>query len=310
MFSVIVYQITISEVQHRLMSYDTQMQGFRPAPPSKKMLSDIRTKELSKARTSLIIILFYTNLTVIITGGFGAYFLARHTLKPIEATHEQQARFTSDASHELRTPLAAMTTELEVALRDSKLTKTEMRELLESNLEEVQRLTKLSSILLALSAGSATSLERTSFDLALCTRILAERYDTSGSRISITSPTGPLTVIAHQPSIEELITILIDNALKYSPDDSVISIRLSKHKKAIFQIANAGEGIQAEHLPKIFDRFYRTDSARTGNKGYGLGLALARQISDLHRAELTVTSAPKHTTEFTFSLPILSESKD
>src|SRR5690606_24862255 len=86
-----------------------------------------------------------------LAGGVGSYYLARRTLRPIEEAHEAQSRFTSDASHELRTPLASMKTELEVALRDPALNKEEMRELLVSNLEEVDKLTKLSQNLLQLS---------------------------------------------------------------------------------------------------------------------------------------------------------------
>lgn len=309
MFSVIVYRITINEVQHRLSSYTSQTQQLRPMSPFKQRLGEIRVMELSKARTNLIVILLYTNLVIIVVGGVGAYFLAKRTLKPIEAAHEQQARFVSDASHELRTPLATITTELEAALRDKSLSKAEMKELIESNLEEVQRLTKLSNMLLALSTGNATALQQAPFDLGASITAILARLDDDNVRVSFVAPNTPVMVTAHQPSIEELVTILIDNALKYSPPTSTVTVSLTNQPKAVVRVTNIGDGIMPEHLPKIFDRFYRGDSARTGGQGYGLGLSLARQISDLHSAELSVASTPGKQTDFWFSLPILRINK-
>lgn len=304
MFSVIVYQITINEVSHRLDSYDSRTQQLGPLSPFQQMLSEIRTRELTEARANLIIILFYTNLIVVVSGGIGAYFLAKRTLRPIEEAHEQQARFVSDASHELRTPLATMTMELEVALRDTSLTKHDMKELLESNLEEVERLTSLSNMLLTLSTGNTASLERTTFDLVASTNAIVDRLIGISQQIIVQPSHSTMIVVAHQPSVEELITILIDNAIKYSPPDSEIVITLSRQQKAIVRISNTGPGIAPEHLPRIFDRFYRADTSRTGDAGYGLGLALAKQISDIHQASLTVHSTPDEITEFSFTLAL------
>ena len=140
MFSVIVYQITMNEVSHRLDSYGLHAQEIKSPSPVKKLFSEIRSRELTATRANLVVILFYVNVIIIVSGGFGAYFLARHTLRPIEEAHDQQSRFVSDASHELRTPLATMTTELEVALRDSTLTKQEMRELLDAMSPDITKL--------------------------------------------------------------------------------------------------------------------------------------------------------------------------
>ena len=304
MFSIVVYQITVTEVSHRLDSYGSQTQELRPSSPFQQVLGEIRTRELTEARANLIAILFYTNLIIVVSGGIGAYFLAKRTLRPIEDAHEQQSRFVSDASHELRTPLAAMTTELEVALRDTTLTKRDMRELLESNLEEVERMTTLSNMLLALSVGNTTLLRRTSFDLVANTNMIVERYNSTGRCIVVQASQPTIIITAHQPSIEELITILVDNAIKYSPPGSDVIIALSAHQKATLCVTNSGPGIPTEHLPRIFDRFYRADASRSGGSGYGLGLALAKQISDFHQAGLVVSSKPGKSTDFSFSLPL------
>jgi signal transduction histidine kinase len=108
-------------------------------------------------------------------------------------------------------------------------------------------------------------------------------------------------------SIEELITILIDNALKYSPAASKIRVNLRRSgKKARFEVINTGRGIKPEDLPHIFDRFYRADESRTSGKktGFGLGLSLAKKIVELHKGDFSVSSQPGKETIFVVSLPL------
>jgi len=114
-------------------------------------------------------------------------------------------------------------------------------------------------------------------------------------------------VTAHRPAIDELITILIDNALKYSPHRSKISIRIFMRRGMIgFSIHNTGTAISEDDLPKLFDRFFRADTSRTNSSenGYGLGLSIAKKIIDVHHGDIQVASGPDGTT-FTFFLPIL-----
>ena len=100
------------------------------------------------------------------------------------------------------------------------------------------------------------------------------------------------------------MTILVDNALKYSPEKSKITIKLSRQgRQALFTITNGGEGISSKDLPHIFDRFYRPDNSRT-HGGTGLGLALAKDIVAMYKGELSVSSASGRDTTFRFTLPI------
>lgn len=316
LFSVIIYQVTSAEVNRRLEELQTgiqQQNSFRALPGLD--VGSIRASQAHEASTNLIISLIYINVVILIAAGIGSYVLARRTLQPIEEAHEAQSRFTSDASHELRTPLAVMKTELEVALRDPKLEKTEMRELLESNLEEVNKLSRLSQTLLQLSKLDYDNIEKEKLSLEKTVRRIARRFDKSGDRIKFTSAKSSPTIVANQASIEELATILIDNALKYSPPDSLVSVHVGKRaQKACLEIVNAGEGIRPEVLPRIFDRFFRADTSRTGNgkNGYGLGLALAKKIVEIHHGELTASSAPQHATTFTVLLPTagIAQTKD
>ena len=308
LFSIVIYTIASKEVVARIEDWQSTPYGNEI---NRSRFIALRDEQLHETEANLIVSLTFANIAIWTIGGIGSYYLARRSLKPIEVAHEAQSRFTSDASHELRTPLASMKTEIEVALRDPKLNKQEMRELLSSNLEEVNKLTKLSHTLLQLSRLEHEAIAHEEVSLHEIAQSVIERFDKSGKRILLSKQSVP-KVVANRASIEELFTILIDNALKYSPDDSTISVNLlSKKQMGGFEIINSGPGIPAEALPYIFDRFYRVDSARTnGSKnGYGLGLSLAKMIVELNDGELTVSSASNANTTFRVYLQKLSESK-
>ncbi len=309
-FSVIIYQIASAEVNSRFEVIEQRLianletSGISPIGYDFSALRDLQTKQ---AQSNLFTSLIYMNVLFLALGGIGSYFMARRTLLPIEQAHEAQSRFTSDASHELRTPLAAMKTELEVALRDPKLPKSEMRELLQSNLEEVDKLSKISQSLLLLSRlehGALTTRRVAIDDIA---RRVVEHSNKKQRRIVYSAPDKPLYVTAHQVSIEELITILTENALKYSSPKSKVQLSLErKGRKARLTVTNTGKGRAPDDLPYIFERFFRADESRTGSdaNGYGLGLSLAKKIVELHKGDLSASSEPGKQTTFTVSLPL------
>lgn len=316
-FSIVIYNITSNELGDRLEQLQSRFERTNLIIPYDSSTHNpgytaFRIDQDARARANLLVSLFYVNLLILIAGGAGSYLLARRTLRDIESAHEAQSRFTSDASHELRTPLAAMKSEIEVTLRDKNAPKSELREALESSLEEVNKLTELSQVLLQLARSEHSGLEMSSIALPAVVKSIVKRYDKPSKRIEVKTTSTLPQVNANRASIEELVTILVDNALKYSPHDSLVSIRLSRRNgKVAFEITNTGKGISAEDLPHIFDRFYRADSSRTGGSksGYGLGLALAKQIVEVHNGELSASSAPNHATTFTVLLPILRKSK-
>lgn len=316
-FSLVIYQLNYREVSNRLENLQHSIidEFDAPAPfsnyfdnykdaPNNPVFSESR-----KASSQMILSLFYINIVVFVAGGLGSYFLARRTLRPIAEAHEAQSRFTSDASHELRTPLAAMKTELEVNLRDPKLEMDEARELLESNLEEVNKLIQLSEMLLHLSRLDHDKLEVATVDLPVILEEIVKRYPNERKRFDITAR-KKATTLANEAAINELMGILIDNAIKYSPDKTPIFIRIFEQRGQVgFEIKNSGKPIPEEKLPKLFDRFYRIDGSRTNGakNGYGLGLSIAKKIIDVHHGELTVSSSEEATT-FTFYLPIVRKS--
>lgn len=310
-FSLAIYQITTSEFHSRLEQLQVAIQEMPYSIQRQidnSLLADMVEAEAA-ARTNLSLQLFYVNLFVLILGGLGGYFLARQNLKPIEKAHEAQSRFTSDASHELRTPLAVMKTELEVIIRDKTATSEEMREVLVSNLEEVDKLTKLSEMLLNLSQLDHVKLNLGPVNLSKITQSVLTNYKSIDDRFVVKIKKQSI-VYGNEMAIIDLIKILIDNAIKYSPANSKIHLKISKHgDMARFEITNSGEGIKPDKLPHVFDRFFRADSSRTGHRGYGLGLALAKNIVELHKGELSVTSQAGKDTTFSFELPTKNNTK-
>jgi len=313
-FSIVIYQVASRELDTRFQRFETslQQQGFNIVAPPFGVTGSIQTAEQTAADTNLSVGLLYVNLFVLIAGGFGSYWLAKRSLLPIEKAHESQSRFTSDASHELRTPLAAMKTEMEVALRDSNASVGELKSVLSSNLEEGDKLSKLAEMLLNLSRLDHAELKIEPVDLYKITKGVLTDFNQPKSRIDIVKGKR-LIVNGNDTAIAELVKVLVDNALLYSPKDSKVTIRLSKlsHQQAEFKISNEGPGIQPDKLPFVFDRFFRADPSRTNSakRGYGLGLALAKRVVELHGGELSAESTPGENTTFTFILPTNNDSQ-
>lgn len=309
-FSVIIYQVATNELGARLERLESSFVSSNTNQPQPQSLTleSIRLIEQGKASANLSVELLYINLFVLVIAGLGSYYFARRSLAPIEKVHEAQSRFTSDASHELRTPLAVMKTELEVALRDKSATTDALKEVLSSNLEEVDKLTKLSEMLLSLSRLDSVKLKLSAVNFNKIVNDIIKKLKLPAKRFNIVAR-GHQVVYGNETAIADLVKVLFDNALKYSPKESVIGIDICKQDQfAKFEITNTGNGINPEKIPYIFDRFYRADSSRTNgeHKGYGLGLALAKSIVDVHNGELKVTSTLGEETTFILLLPLNS----
>jgi len=306
LFSVAIYQVASTEVRNRLDHFQTNFQESIEIEPPTGRVDIFRKIELSKANQNLSVELIYANLVVLIVGGLGSYFLACRSIRPIKRAHEAQSRFTSDASHELRTPLAVMKAEIEVALRDKEPTIEEWREVLSSNLEEIDKLTKLSEMLLNLSHLDHDKLKMGPVNLNKITSSVVRSFKQPPKRIAISGKRIRF-VKADETAVIELIRILVENAILYSPKDTQILIKITKQNGyAKLIVNNQGKIIDEDKMPHIFDRFYRADSSRTSGekKGFGLGLALAKDIVELHNGSIEVTSKPEDGTTFTLSLPI------
>ena len=311
MFSVVIYQVASNDLRSRLERLQTNLQESQDSSSTLTGMNLLSPDNDNGVASSLSAELLYINLFIFFFGGFGSYLFARRSLLPIEKAHEAQSRFTSDASHELRTPLAVMKTELEVALRDDMATVDSLKQILSSNLEEVDRLSKLSEMLLSLSRLDNVSLKLGSVNLIKVARDTIKSFGQPSKRITLNSK-GQQIVYGNDVAIADLIKILIDNALQYSPKKSKITITISRQdQSAKFEIINTGHGINSDKLPHIFDRFYRADSSRNNrtHKGYGLGLALAKNIAELHNGTIIADSSPGHDTTLTLFLPLKIKDK-
>ena len=240
-------------------------------------------------------------------GGGASYLLARRTLQPIEDALESQSRFSSDAAHELRTPLAIMQSEIEVEMRNKKATKASHEATLVSNLEEVERLRTLADRLLLLAGNQdlplgSVQLEETAIDAV--NRLIPLAQD---KQISVHNEVKPSVVRANYESLADIITILIDNAIKYSPTHSTITLTSASNEKyAFLSVSDEGQGLTAEEQTKIFDRFYRADAARSAQnvEGHGLGLSIAKRLIELQDGKIEVTSSENKGSIFTVRLPL------
>lgn len=295
LFSVIIFQIAHSEIQTRLLRLTNDSNSTQTNLIISPELAD---EQLATATSNLIISLGYLNLVVLLGGGAGAYFLARRTLQPIESAHEAQSRFVANASHQLRTPLAIMRAETELALRDKSTPKSELRHTLESNLEEINHLTELSTMLLDLSR--AEKYLNTKDGIVDVVKLLSDliRHRRAEQRVEMVAPES-LNATLHMVAMRELCAVLLDNALKHSPEHSKVHITLKSNKQQ-FTLAITNSGTISSHdLPHIFERFYR---GQQRSDSYGLGLSLAEQLTKALGGTITVKSGDAKTI-FTVSLP-------
>jgi signal transduction histidine kinase len=312
-FSLVLYQLSSESLS---MAYDHQRAAIRQElsdnlglSPSPFDLDQLRDREINSGQQRLIASLTLANLGVLVVGGAASFYMARRTLRPLEQAMEAQARFTADASHELRTPLTAMQTEIEVSLRDRNLSAAEARELLESNLEEVEKLQSLSNGLLALASHDKENFEpkRQHMEPVIKAAVSRAAKAIRQRKIAIDNKADNLEVLGDREGLVQLFAILLDNAIKYSPSGSTITLSSSaKNGNAYIAVADQGYGVKPVDLPHIFDRLYRADSSRTKGQvnGYGLGLSIAKKIIELHRGAIEVTSKVDQGSTFTVRLPL------
>jgi signal transduction histidine kinase len=238
-------------------------------------------------------------------------------LERLEKGFEQERRFTSDASHELRTPLTALKGRIEVTLSRARSAK-EYQETLEDLNQAVDRLVRLTNSLLYLARLDQAGHRWQSETLNL-SDLLDSIVDSMGpvaelKQIKLECDI-PVSVQA-QGNLDQLTRLflnLVDNALKYTPEGGKVTVRLykvEKTKKVAVEVCDSGPGIAAEHLPHLFERFYRAQSDRASSSGgAGLGLAIANEIARQHGGTLEVESAVGQGTTMRVELPLAEARK-
>ncbi|MGE5619187.1 MAG: sensor histidine kinase [Sphingomonadaceae bacterium] len=228
-------------------------------------------------------------------------------LASLDEAYRAQQRFVADASHELRAPLTAIQGNLELLERAPQMSEVERAETLSSLRREAGRMGRLVADLLVLAradAGQPLRRERVELDRLLLAVFQETRVLAGGRKLSIRD-LDQLLVLGDPDRLKQLLLILVDNAIKYTPEGGEIQLALRREPgAAVVSVSDTGIGISTEDLPHIFERFYRADKARSRDLGgTGLGLSIARWIAESHGGHISVESEAGRGSVFTVRLP-------
>ena len=226
-------------------------------------------------------------------------------LKRLDDSFTRLSQFSADLAHELRTPIANMLGEAQVALTRDR-SAIEYREIIESTVAECERLSRIVDNLLFVARVDAARepIARKRFDARAAAEKIADFYQTAADDHHVTiTCSGDGQIYADPDLFERAVGNLIDNALRFTAKHGSINVEVAKHNSD-FEVAvhDNGSGISAEHLPHVFDRFYRAESSRTSD-GAGLGLALVKSIVELHGGSATIGSELGRGTTVTLKFP-------
>lgn len=309
-FSIIIFSIASRQFDRPLESHGPS----RIMASAPEGLRDLLDQRAADARAELLLSLMVLNIGML---GFGIWFstyLAARTMAPIEQAMQQQAQFVSDASHELRTPLTALTSLNEVALRrKSKINDTEARELAAKNVTETSKLYQLTSSLLGLVHAEHNQTPTTGpVDLQ---RVVGDAMEhclaqAQAKFITVEDTVPNVQVRTNAELVTQVVKILLENAVKYSNRKSTVTIKAKiQNYTAALSISDQGIGIAEQDIPRIFNRFFRADQSRNKqkNEGYGIGLAIAKTISDQLGMNIQAKSKVGKGSVFTIELPLAKE---
>lgn len=318
-FSAVIYKVLTRELDRfshlQRLRIERRLSGegltpfesrFRNTPP--RIFADPELVEDTKRR--LIFFLAIVNGGILVVSGGLGFLLAGKTLKPIKDMVDEQNQFISDASHELKTPLTSLKSAMEVHLRDKDLNLADAKNLIRENIEEVNKLQSLSEGLLRLASyqkpNNQVRFEIVSLGSIIKRSIQKVKPQAIKKKITIKDKSHNFEFEADQYAVSDLLVILLDNAIKYSPKGTTVTITSRKTDGSIFiSISDQGVGISKKDLPHIFDRFWRADQARSkdGASGFGLGLSIAKKIVESHHGDITVESVLGKGSTFTVRLP-------
>lgn len=303
--SSILYSAFSSQLGHRFGT-------VRPIPDEFIM---IITPPPSRedVEADLIKSLLVVNGFLLLTAGIASYWLAKLTLRPINDAYERQRKFLGDASHELRTPLAILRTDLENELANNSV-KGLTRERAQSNLEEVERMSRLVSDLLMLSNSDENGLVMrknfTMVNLSALIKTTADRLQSLAKEHSVSlnftlAAGNPITIFSDEDLLLHAITNVVKNGILYNKPNGSVTITLAESGNfVIIDIADTGIGISSEDLSKIFDRFYRSDKSRSRQTGgSGLGLSIVRSSIEQVGGTVVINSELEKGTTVTLRLP-------
>ena len=266
-----------------------------------------RIDERSRAILALLGGLGGLGLVLVASGG---WLLARQSVAPVEHLMLQMQRFMADAAHELRTPVAVMRSRVDVTLEQARDEASYERALTELR-EEIERVAALVNDLFTLANADAEARPFCGVPVQL-DEIVLETVSTAGwiaARRDITlfvEEADEVVIDGDAVLLRQLGMILLDNAIKFSDQGGIvkIAVRAETHG-AVLVVEDQGVGIAVGDVERVFDRFYRAQSVRGNTAGAGLGLAIARWITDVHHAHIALEPAPQRGTRVTVTFPAL-----
>lgn len=306
LFSAVVYHLSTEELSealnHQYNRFVSSGHDQITTPPPHSYIQQHGQHLLGE--------LVWLNIVVIAGSSVVGYFLARRTLKPIEYAHHAQTRFTSEAGHELRTPLAAMRADTEVTLMEEGLP-AKVRRTLQGNLHDIERLERLTGRLLDIARYQhKVTAKPALLDLDEIVQNVIKQLSHAAQRkhIHIKQDIKPVQVMGEYHGLEQLLIIILDNAIKYSHEQGNVTVSLrAVEATATVTIQDEGIGIPADDLPHVFERFYRSANTKSTKKdvgGYGLGLPLAKEIAGTHNGTIHIDSRENSGTSVRITLPL------
>lgn len=299
------WQYTVSPIIVELKeSYDTSL--FIT-----KEFNNIRFLDVTDSQemlTTLALTLLGLTVAILVIFFFISRLFANRAIRPMEEAWDKQGRFVADASHELKTPLSVINASCGVLYTNKEEIVGSQLKWVDSILSNTDRMTGLINGLLSLAR-----MDDVQQNLQFCSFNLSDTVENAiveieplarDKALEITQQIGEgIEIVSDQEHVRQILFILLDNAVKYTQDGGSVYISLKKtNRHVVCAIRNTGEGISEETLPHVFDRFYRGDPARCSkNGGYGLGLAIAKDITQSLGAKLTAKSKQGEYAEFTIT---------
>ena len=298
-----VYRAVLTE-----MNIDTVSTNIKYAAV---LINTSQLEQISQNHEQLIVVVMASFWILSI---LASLYLARVSVKPLMESIQKQKSFVENASHELRTPLAVLQNRLETLFRKPEATIMESSESIASSLEEVRNMRFLTTNLLNLARrddGIKPELAEVEPDFFNATFTNFEMIASENNRVFRFENRIHRTIITDKLLLKQLMTILFDNAVKYTEEEGDIYFEISTTERSLYlTVADNGIGITAADKKKIFDRFYRVDKARTRQKGgFGLGLSLAKQIVDALKGSISVKDNKPNGTIFEVKIAISTPSR-
>jgi signal transduction histidine kinase len=299
-FSGALYNAIAKNVRVRLNTRPNVGFGFVAEPRIPiEIQRVVREEILADIRQSIFLLDLFLTLFIALIG----YILAGKTLEPVQKAFEKQKRFVADASHDLRTPLTAMQTEIEVALRDKG--EGQARHVLESTLSEVRTLSSLVNDLVLMARIDGDSLpKKNALNITAVLHGVVKKIEPEAhaKKLALTVTVQEGSMLGFESLLVRAFMNVIENAVTYTSSGSITITGVSEKDTYIVTVTDTGVGIPKDDLPHIFDRFYRGTKARSDVHHSGLGLAITKEIIDLHKGKISIESSEAGTI-VTLTLP-------